>query len=86
MNSQAALDIIREVGQRERTSSTEMNASGDSSQSLSPHQQPFTIIVIQELKTLNEAILKLNSDVKTFSQEMMNLKLITLFSIVSSFV
>jgi hypothetical protein len=77
MDSQAALDIIREVGQRERTSSTEMNTGGESLQSLSPRQQPFTIIVTQELKTLNEAILNLNSEVKAFSNQMMDLKLIT---------
>jgi len=77
MDSQDALAILGEVGQRERTSSTEMNTNGDSNWSISPHQQPFTSIVTNELKTLNRAMLKLNTEVKTFNQELVDLKLMT---------
>jgi hypothetical protein len=77
MNSEDALAIVTEVGQRKRTSSTEINTSVDSSWLASSRPEPFTSIVTNELKILNKVMLKLNNEVKTINKETADLKLMT---------
>lgn len=77
MNSEDALAIIGAVGPSKRTSSTEMNTSGDSNWSSSPRNESFATIVTNELKLLNKAMSKLNNEVNTFNKEMIDLKLMT---------
>ena len=70
MDVEQALDIIDEVGHRERTSSLEANTSSESLSLQQPANGNLAMNVIitelrslnEEMKTMNRQILKLNND------------------------